>query len=80
MDTAVAITWPRVIMSASDLLNDARVNSNPQKAAADLRVATLYRQIFRRRQLYETMVEFWGYHFNIASLASPESYYKNGDD
>ena len=80
VDTTVASTWPRVTMSASDLLNDARVNSNPQKAAADLRAATLYRQIFSRRQLYETMVEFWGDHFNIASLASPESYYKNVDD
>jgi uncharacterized protein (DUF1800 family) len=32
----------------------------------DFRQATLLRQIFSRRQLYEVMVEFWSDHFNIS--------------
>ncbi|MEO7251137.1 MAG: DUF1800 family protein, partial [Arenimonas sp.] len=80
VDAAVASIWPRVTMSAAELLSDARLNNNPQKAAADLRTAVLYRRLFSRRQMFETMVGFWGDHFNIATLASPESYYKNVDD
>jgi uncharacterized protein (DUF1800 family) len=32
----------------------------------DLRAATLLRQVYSRRQLYELMVEFWTDHFNIS--------------
>lgn len=32
----------------------------------DLKQATLLRQVFSRRQLYERMVEFWTDHFNIS--------------
>ena len=80
VEAAVAASFPRVAMSAGQLLADARANSNGQKAAAELRSATLLRQLQSPRQLFETMVEFWGDHFNIATLASPESYYKNVDD
>jgi uncharacterized protein (DUF1800 family) len=34
-------------------------------AVTDLRSATLLRQLHSRRQLYETLVEFWSDHFNI---------------
>jgi uncharacterized protein (DUF1800 family) len=33
---------------------------------AELRQATLLRQVYSRRQLYEVMVEFWTDHFNIS--------------
>jgi len=33
---------------------------------AELRRATLLRQVFSRRQLYERVVEFWSDHFNIS--------------
>jgi uncharacterized protein (DUF1800 family) len=33
----------------------------------ELRRATLLRQVFSRRQLYERMVEFWSDHFNIST-------------
>ena len=32
----------------------------------ELRQATLTRQVYSQRQLYEVMVEFWGDHFNIS--------------
>ncbi|CAN5351389.1 DUF1800 domain-containing protein [soil metagenome] len=80
VEFAIANNFPRVAMSAGELLADARANNSGQKAAPELRNATLYRQLASPRQLFETMVEFWGDHFNIATLASPESYYKNVDD
>lgn len=80
VNSAVSAMWPRVAMSAAQLQADAQLNSNPQLAAAELRTASLYRQLFSKRQLFETMVEFWGDHFNIATTASPESYYKCVDD
>lgn len=80
VEASVAANFPRVAMTTGQLLADARANSNGQKAAAELRSATLLRQLYSPRQLFETLVEFWGDHFNIATLASPESYYKNVDD
>jgi len=80
VESAVAASWPRVAMTAAELLADARANNNGQRAAADLRLATLVRQLFSPRQLYETLVEFWGDHFNVGTQASPESYFKNVDD
>jgi hypothetical protein len=35
-------------------------------AVNELRQATLIRQLYSRRQLYEVMVEFWSDHFNIS--------------
>jgi uncharacterized protein (DUF1800 family) len=80
VESIVATYWPRVNMSAAELQADAQSLNNPQRAAADLRAATLFRQLYSPRQLLETMVEFWGDHFNIATLAAPESYYKPVDD
>jgi uncharacterized protein (DUF1800 family) len=80
LEATVAAIWPRVAMTAGELRADAIANNSGQKAAADLRAATIYRQLASPRQLFETLVEFWGDHFNIATLASPESYYKNVDD
>ncbi len=36
-----------------------------ERPANELRQATLLRQIYSKRQLYEVMVEFWSDHFNI---------------
>lgn len=80
VEALVAATWPRIGMSAAELLADVRATSNAQLAAGDLRAASLLRQLYCKRQLFETMVEFWSDHFNIATTASPESYYKCVDD
>ena len=80
VESLVATTWPRVGMSAAELLADVRATSNSQIAAGDLRAASLVRQLNCKRQLFETMVEFWSDHFNISTTASPESYYKCVDD
>ena len=48
--------------------------------ASELRQATLLRQIYSKRQLYELMVEFWSDHFNIFIGKEPCFYLKPVDD
>ena len=80
VEAEVATLFPRVGMTAAQLLADVQLNSNAQRAATELRSAALHRQLTSPRQLFETMVEFWGDHFNIATTSSPESFYKVVDD
>lgn len=47
---------------------------------ADLRQATLLRQVYSRRQLYEAMVEFWTDHFNISVEKGDCWFLKTVDD
>ncbi len=49
-------------------------------APAELRQATLLRQVYSRRQLYELMVEFWTDHFNISVEKGDCFYLKTVDD
>jgi uncharacterized protein (DUF1800 family) len=46
----------------------------------ELRRATLLRQLYSRRQLYEVMVEFWTDHFNISTEKGDCFYLKTVDD
>ncbi len=46
----------------------------------ELRQATLIRQIYSKRQLYEVMVEFWSDHFNIFIEKGNNFYLKTVDD
>jgi hypothetical protein len=46
----------------------------------ELRQATLMRQIYSKRQLYEIMVEFWSDHFNIFIEKGNGFYLKTVDD
>jgi len=39
---------------------------DPSRVLDDFRQATLLRQVYSQRQLYEVMVEFWTDHFNIS--------------
>ena len=80
VEAEVAAYFPRVGMNAAELLADVQLTSSPQRAATELRGAALHRQLSSPRQLFETLVEFWGDHFNIATTATPESFYKVVDD
>jgi len=51
-----------------------------ERPANELRQATLLRQIYSKRQLYELMVEFWSDHFNIFIEKEPIFYLKPVDD
>lgn len=51
-----------------------------ERPANELRQATLLRQIYSKRQLYELMVEFWSDHFNIFIEKGNCFYLKTVDD
>jgi uncharacterized protein (DUF1800 family) len=51
-----------------------------ERPVIELRQATLLRQVYSKRQLYELMVEFWSDHFNIFIEKEPCFYLKPVDD
>jgi uncharacterized protein (DUF1800 family) len=51
-----------------------------EKVPNELRQATLMRQLYSKRQLYEVMVEFWTDHFNIFVEKGTCFYLKTVDD
>ena len=55
-------------------------NYNHEKVPNELRQATLLRQLYSKRQLYEVMVEFWSDHFNIFVEKGNCFYLKTVDD
>ncbi len=46
----------------------------------ELKAATIFRQLFSPRQLYERMVEFWSDHFNIYHRDDVTQALKTSDD
>ena len=70
-------------LSANDLfdLSDKIFDDQDRLTVPDeLRQATLMRQTYSRRQLYERMVEFWSDHFNISTEKGDCFYLKTVDD
>ncbi|MBI5353146.1 MAG: DUF1800 family protein [Chloroflexi bacterium] len=55
-------------------------NYDREKAPDELRRATLVRQLYSKRQLYEVMTEFWSDHFNIYIDKGNCFYLKTVDD
>ncbi len=66
---AILARWPTLTASLAQLNGLAK----PRQASTDLIQATVARQIFSRRQLFEVMVDFWSNHFNIVA-PHPSSY------
>ncbi len=70
-------------LSANDLfdLSDKIFDDQDRHTIPDeLRQATLMRQVYSRRQLYERTVEFWNDHFNISTEKGDCFYLKTVDD
>jgi hypothetical protein len=61
----------------SDRLFD---NFDRETVPNQLRQATLLRQVYSKRQLYEKLVEFWNDHFNIATSKGECYYLKTVDE
>jgi len=55
-------------------------NYDREKVPNELRQATLLRQLYSKRQLYEIMVEFWSNHFNIFIEKGNGFFLKTVDD
>jgi uncharacterized protein (DUF1800 family) len=70
-------------MSADDLAtlsNRLFDNLDTTLVPNELRLATLVRQVYSRRQLYELLVEFWTDHFNISVEKGDCYFLKTIDD
>jgi hypothetical protein len=53
---------------------------DPAPIIAEMQAVSILRQVYSRRQLYETMVEFWSDHFNISMDKENVWYLKPIDD
>lgn len=70
-------------LSAADLVDlSDKIFDNLDRTSVpnELRQATLVRQVFSRRQLYERLVDFWSDHFNISLDKGDCWYLKTVDD
>jgi uncharacterized protein (DUF1800 family) len=70
-------------MAANELegiSNQLFENYDREQVPNELRQATLLRQLYSKRQLYEVMVEFWSDHFNIFIEKGNCFYLKTVDD
>lgn len=65
LEEALHAELPTLSMSAAELANYFRETEMPGVAQRELLVATVLRQAFSPRQLFERMVEFWSDHFNV---------------
>jgi uncharacterized protein (DUF1800 family) len=74
--------FDRLTMSASDLADRSAklFDEDRQSVPDELRQATLLRQVYSGRQLYETMAEFWTDHFNISVNKGDCYFLKTIDD
>jgi uncharacterized protein (DUF1800 family) len=63
-----------------DLDADAVASREKRDVIRELKQVTLLRQVYSRRQIYESMVEFWSDHFNITVAKGDCWYLKVVDD
>ncbi len=87
----IADPWTNLLVSRFEILdqdaNQLRArgdqlfdNTDPGRILVDFRRATLLRQTYSKRQLYEQIVEFWTDHFNISVEKGDCWYLKVVDD
>lgn len=80
LEGALHAAFPTLSMSNLQLVENSLNAANRFQAMGELRAATLARQIYSPRQLFEVMVEFWSNHFNIEHLDGPLREFKTVDD
>lgn len=81
IENALEANFSTLRMSNLELLTLARSSQQAQfQALGELRAATMLRQIYSPRQLFEVMVEFWNNHFSVEHTDGPIQSYKTTDD
>ncbi len=70
--------FPSLAMSYGEIFD--RLSDDDFDPVSELIVATIARQLFSPRQLFEVMAEFWTNHFNVFLLDGPVQYLKTVDD
>jgi len=71
---------PTLSMDPAELADFIFEQENFGLARRDLIVATMIRQVYSPRQLFERMVEFWSDHFNVTAVSTISSYFKALED
>jgi len=71
---------PTLNWTQQQILIDGQLPGRQQVAAQELIAATMLRQFYSARQLYEKMVEFWSDHFNVHLQDGAIRYYKPIED
>jgi hypothetical protein len=81
VEAQVAALFPTLGKSAQELYDIAEeADDGGYSVAMELKRATLYRALFSKRQLYETMVEFWNNHFSMYHFKDDVAVLKTVDD
>ncbi len=80
VETIIQQNFPTVGMSSAQIIQRVRDGGPQLEALQQLQAATLVRQVFSPRQLYEVMVEFWTNHFNVSGQDGSVRYFKTVDD
>jgi len=78
VDDFISTNFPTLTMTTAEFLSLPREQRN--RVPFELKLATLYRRWFSRKQLYEVMVEFWSDHFNIYHNDGLSRFLKTADD
>ena len=79
LEQILAGMFPTLEMGYLELFEAVRSDQDVNPAA-ELIIATIFRQLFSPRQLYEVMVEFWTNHFSMFLLKDAVQYLKTADD
>src|SRR4051812_19235393 len=75
---AALAPWP--FAAADPQVNHASMGAGDSVSMEDLVRATLARQLWSKRQLFEVMVDFWSNHLNITCPSGPVWATKAWDD
>lgn len=80
LEQALAARLPTLRLDVPALVAYGRDPMQQFLPASELTGATLARQLYSPRQLYEVMVEFWSNHFSVYVLDGPVRYFKTWED
>lgn len=81
IESAISANLPTVSMSNLQILTSYGPQTRMQfQALGELRAATILRQLYSPRQLFEVMVEFWNNHFSVQHTDGLVQQFKTSDD
>jgi uncharacterized protein (DUF1800 family) len=80
LEAALSARLPTLALDVPALLAYASDPARQFLPASELVAATIARQLFARRQLFEVMVEFWNNHFSVFLLDGPVRFFKSYED
>ena len=78
LEDSLQSAFPSLTMSIADIVDAAE--NDEIEPVIEIIAATLLRQIYSPRQLFEVMVEFWNNHFSVNLLDGAVQYFKAFED